>query len=514
MDKEAASEGQLLLKAEGIVKDFPGVRAVDHVDFDLRPGEVHMLIGENGAGKSTLIKIFVGAHQSDEGQLFLDGKEVRFSNTREAYTAGVAAVFQEFNLIPVLNVAQNIFLGREPRNGANPLVNQEEMHAEARELLESLHLEIDTYVPVESLGVAQQQMVEIAKALSMNANVLIMDEPTSSLTKQESEQLFRQIELLKARGVGIIYISHRLEESFQLGDRVTVLRDGQKVGIWDMREVDLPFLISAMVGREIDRLFPRDFVESGDTALRVQDLSRAGRLHNIDLTVRYGEIVGLAGLVGSGRSDLVRAIFGADPVDEGTIELAGETYELGRMSPTSAVRIGMAMLPESRQQDGLAVRLPLSDNVVMASLRRLFPNHFISGARQAKVTKSYVDRLGIACRSLQQTTASLSGGTQQKVVVAKWLCSESKVLLFDEPTRGIDVGSKAEIHELMNDLVKDGAAILMVSSELSEMLAMSDRIYVMREGRIVAEVNREEATQKNLLAHMMGVGDGNGNEHE
>lgn len=507
-------ESQPILKAEDMVKDFPGVRAVDYVDFDLRPGEVHMLIGENGAGKSTLIKIFVGAHQPEEGRLFLDGKHVRLASTRDAYTAGIAAVFQEFNLIPVLNVAQNIFLGREPRNGASPVVNEEEMHARAGELLESLHINLDTRAPVESLGVAQQQMVEIAKALSMNARVLILDEPSAALTDQEIEQLYHQIELLKARDVGIIYISHRLEEAFQLGDRVTVMRDGQKVGTWSMSEVDMPFLIKAMVGREIDRFFPREFGQPGDIALKVQNLSRAGLLHNINLTVRYGEIVGLAGLVGSGRTDLVRSIFGADPVDEGTIELAGETYDLRHMSPTKAVKMQVAMLPESRKEDGLAVKLPLADNVVLASLGRLFPRFFISGRKQTSIAQSYVEKLRIACRSVQQSTNSLSGGTQQKVVVSKWLCSESKVLLFDEPTRGIDVGSKAEIHELMNDLVKDGAAILMVSSELPEMLAMSDRIYVMRQGRIVAEMGREEATQETLLAHMMGVRDESGNERE
>lgn len=501
-------ESQGLLAAEGVVKDFPGVRAVDHVDFDLRPGEVHILLGENGAGKSTLIKMFVGAHQPDEGRLFLEGKPVHLHSTRSAYTAGIAAVFQEFNLIPVLNVAQNIFLGRESRGAGSPFVDERAMHAEARQLLGSLHLDIDTYTPIESLGVAQQQMVEIAKALSMNARVLILDEPTAALTEQEIEQLFQQIDRLKARGVGIIYISHRLEEALRLGDRVTVMRDGKKVGTWEMAEVDLPFLITAMVGREVNRLFPRDFGEPGGVALQVRTLNRAGALHDINLTVHYGEIVGLAGLVGSGRTELVRAIFGADPVDAGTIELAAESHELRHMNPTKAVKLGMAMLPESRKEDGLALGLPLSENVVLASLRRLFPALFVSGRKQAAVAQTYVDRLRIACRSVQQVTGSLSGGTQQKVVVAKWLCSQSRVLLFDEPTRGIDVGSKSEIHELMNELVKDGAAILMVSSELPEMLAMSDRIYVMREGRIVAEMSRAEATQEKLLAHMMGIGNG------
>lgn len=505
-------QGQLLLRAEGIVKDFPGVRAVDHVDFDLRPGEVHLLIGENGAGKSTLIKIFVGVHAADAGRFFFHDQPVAWSSTQDAYMSGIAAVFQEFNLIPVLNVAQNIFLGRSPLKANSPFVDEEEMHAEAKKLLASLNLDIDTTLPVEALGVAQQQMVEIAKALSMDARVLILDEPSAALTEQESEQLFAQIEQLKARGVGIIYISHRLEEAFQLGDRVTVLRDGQKVGTWPISEVDMPFLIEAMVGREIGRMFPREFGERGETALQVKELNQMGRLHDINLSVRYGEIVGLVGLVGSGRTELVRAIFGADSVDTGSLTLNNKNYDLRSMTPPKAVQLGIGMLPESRKEDGLALRLPLSDNIVLASLDRLFPNWIISGRKQREVAQTYVEKLRIACRSVQQLAASLSGGTQQKVVVSKWLASEAKVLLFDEPTRGIDVGSKAEIHALMNELVKDGAAILMVSSELPETLAMSDRIYVMYEGRIVAELSREEATQEKLLTHMMGVE--NGNQHE
>jgi len=484
------------------------------VDFDLRAGEVHMLIGENGAGKSTLIKTFLGVFPPDRGHLYLNGNELYLSNTREAYTIGIAAVFQEFNLIPVLDAAKNIFLAREPRKTGTPIINEDMLYAQANELIKTLSLDIDIKTPVENLGVAQQQMVEIAKALSMDARVLILDEPTSSLTRQEIDQLFHQIDQLKSRGVGVIYISHRLEEVFQLGDRVTVLRDGQKVGTWDVSEIDMNSLISAMVGREINNLFPRDFGEPGDVMLRVENLSRANILRDINLTVRSGEIVGLVGLVGSGRTELVRAIFGADNVEEGTIELLGQVCHVRKMNPTKAVDKGMAMLPEERNKDGLALRLPLSNNIVMASLKRLFPKHFISNKKQAEVAEEYVEKLDIDCRTIDQIASSLSGGTQQKVVLSKWLASNAKVLLFDEPTRGIDVGSKVEIHGLMNELAKEGAAILMVSSELPEMLAMSDRIYVMREGRIIAELSREEATQERLLALMMGVDNAKGNKSE
>jgi ribose transport system ATP-binding protein len=504
-------ENQLLLEAEGIVKIFPGVRAVDHVDFDLKHGEVHVLIGENGAGKSTLVKTFLGVHEPDEGIVRLDGEQIRLSSTRAAYLAGIAAVFQEFNLIPVLNVAQNIYLGREPRKPNSPFVDEEKMHADAREYLDLLNLDVDTHVRIEDLGVAQQQMVEIARALSMNAKVLILDEPTASLTQQEIKQLFHQIEGLKARGVGIIYISHRLEEVFELGDRVTVLRDGQKIGTWDIADVDMNSLITAMVGREIDRMYSRNYREPGDVILSVECLSRTGLLRDINLTVRAGEIVGLAGLIGSGRTDLVRTIFGADRADDGCIEILGEPCHIKSMNPTRIVNRGVAMLPESRKEDGLALALPLGDNVVMASLKRLFPNMIISNKKQTQVAETYVEELRIDCRSVQQLASSLSGGTQQKVVVSKWLASESRLLLFDEPTRGIDVGSKAEIHALMNDLVKEGAGILMVSSELPELLGMSDRIYVMRQGEIVAELSRREANQEKILAHMMGVDDTNGN---
>ncbi len=499
---------QLLLQAEDVVKDFPGVRAVDHVDFELRAGEVHMLIGENGAGKSTLIKVFVGAHRPDEGRLLLRDKPVHFDGTRAAYLAGISAVFQDFNLIPVLNVAQNIFLGREPRRPNSPFVDEARMHADARALLTSLSLDIDTHAIVESLGVAQKQMIEIARALSMAASVLIMDEPTAALTTQEIEQLFKQIALLKSRGVGIIYISHRLEEVFSLGDRVTIMRDGRKVGTWDVGEVTLPFLINQMVAREIGQMFPRDFREPGDIALRVSHLRRGAALQDVSLTARYGEIVGLAGLVGAGRTEVVRAIFGADPVDAGKLEVDGKEVSLKGMSPEKAIGLGIAMLPESRKEHGLALRMSISDNIVMSSLKILFRRFLISGKKQQHIATSFVEQLRIACRSVQQLANSLSGGTQQKVVVSKWLCSSSKILLFDEPTRGIDVGSKAEIHQLMNDLVKKGAAVVMVSSELPEMMAMSDRIYVMRLGRIVGELSRTEATQEKLLGAMMGVGDG------
>ncbi len=335
--------------------------------------------------------------------------------------------------------------------------------------------------------------------------VIIFDEPTAALTRQEIEQLFIQIERLKSHGVGIIYISHRLEEIFQLGDRVTVLRDGCQMGTWKLTDVDMDFLIKSMVGRDVHQLFPREFGEPKEIILKVSNLSRGKSLRNINLTVRAGEIVGIAGLVGAGRTELMRAIFGADPIYEGEIEVLGRCIDSRRQSPSKAVNMGIGMLPESRKEDGLAISMTLSENIVMSSLKKLFPKYTISSKKQVNLAEKYVKKLNINCRSVEQITSSLSGGTQQKVVIGKWLASGANLLLFDEPTRGIDVGSKAEIHSLMNELVKTGNGILMVSSELPELISMSDRIYVMREGQFVAEVSRDEANQELILAYMMGV---------
>ena len=493
-----------VLQLEGISKQFPGVKALDDVSFALRRGEVHMLVGENGAGKSTLIKILAGAHRHDTGRIVINGQPAEIQNPAQALALGVSVIYQEFNLVPFLSVAQNIFLGREPRHGKIPgLIDHARMNAESQALLDSLGVDIDPRSTVHYLGVAQQQMVEVAKALSVKARIVVMDEPTSALTTREIEQLFAAIRRLTSRGVSVIYISHRLEEVFQIGDRVTVLRDGKWITTLTIRDATMEGIIQAMVGRTIDRMFPRDFLaEKGEVALAARNVHREGVLHDINLTVRRGEIVGLAGLVGAGRTELARVIFGADPHDTGEVTIFGRSV---RGSPAGCVAIGVGFLPEDRKREGLALILPLRENVVMASLRRLFPSGILRRAKEREVVTDFVRSLDIATPSINRMTKFLSGGTQQKVVLAKWLCTQSRFLIFDEPTRGIDVGAKAEIHHLMNELVKQGAAILMISSDLPEVLNMSDRIYVMHKGRIAKEFSREEATQEAILRHAMGV---------
>jgi len=496
---------KLLLQATGITKTFPGVLALDKVDFDLYPGEVHVLLGENGAGKSTLMKVLAGAYQPDAGTIALNGQETRILNPRQARKLGIGIIYQEFNLVPYMNVAQNIFQGRFPHRWGL-LLDQNKMHAESRKLLDSLNMGIDTRAKAVNLGVAQQQMVEVAKALSVKSKILIMDEPTATLTDREIGQLFAAIGRLKERRIGIIYISHRLQEVHQIGDRVTVLRDGKFIGTHPVNQVTVDQLIAMMVGRTITHMFPRDYQPRAAEALRVEEVSSGTRLRGASLRVCSGEIVGLAGLVGAGRTELARAVFGADPYDSGRVYVFGQQVKAA--SPEKMVRLGMGLLPEDRKNHGLTMILSVSENIVLASLKRLFPRHFVDLAREREVVATYIRDLRIATPSPKRLVQFLSGGTQQKVVLAKWLCTHSKIFIFDEPTRGIDVGAKAEIHSFMNELVKQGAAVLMISSDLPEILGMSDRVYVMRHGQIVAEADREKATQEWIVAYAMGHGGG------
>ncbi len=489
-----------VLQAKRITKTFPGVLALDSVDFDLFPGEVHVLLGENGAGKSTLMKVLAGAYQPDSGAIRLNGQQVRVANPRQAQRLGVGIIYQEFNLVPYMSVAQNIFLGRFPHRWG--LLDQATMRAESRKLLDGLNIDIDPRTKVVTLGVAQQQMVEVAKALSVQSKILIMDEPTAALTDREIEQLFVTIRRLKQQGIGIIYISHRLQEVHQIGDRVTVLRDGKFIGTRQVNRVTVDELIAMMVGRTITHMFPRDYQRRGPEALRVEGLVSGSRLRGVSLTVHSGEIVGLAGLVGAGRTELARAVFGADPYDAGRVYVFGKQVKAA--TPDKMVKLGMGLLPEDRKAHGLAMILSLSENLVLASLQRLFPRRIVDARKERDVVAQYIDDLRIATPSPRRLVQFLSGGTQQKVVLAKWLCTHSKIFVFDEPTRGIDVGAKAEIHGFMNELVKQGAAVLMISSDLPEILGMSDRTYVMRQGRVVAEVPREKATQEQIVASAMG----------
>lgn len=491
----------VLLQAQGITKKFPGVVALDGVDFDLRAGEVHILLGENGAGKSTLVKILSGAYAPDEGDVVIDGQRVESFDPRIAEQLGVSIIYQEFNLVPYLNVAENIFLARFPKR--HGLIDHKRMHADAAALLSSLNMNVDTHSLIVELSTPQQQMVEVAKALSIRSRILIMDEPTSSLSARETEQLFATIHKLTSQGIGIIYISHRLQELHEVGDRVTVLRDGRFIGCKAVDEVSVDELVGMMVGHSVDEMFERDHQVQGTECLRVENLSSGKRLRNISIKLHHGEIVGLAGLVGSGRTELARAIFGVDKYDSGTIILFGK--EMRDFHAADMVDLGVSLIPEDRKSQGLALILPVAENVVVSSLDRLFPKLFVSKSKEKEIAMQYVDKLRIATPSTSRLAQFLSGGNQQKVVLAKWLCTKAKIFIFDEPTRGIDVGAKAEIHGFMNELVREGAAVMMISSELPEIIGMSDRVYVMREGKIVAELPHAEATQERIIHFAMGA---------
>ncbi len=637
-----------------IDKSFPGVHALKEVDFTLKNGEVHILLGENGAGKSTLIKILAGVYQADSGELSIDGNPTVVPDARTGRDLGISVIYQELNLVPDLSVAKNIFLGREPiLPGILRRVDWAKVESESREVMKQLDVNIDIQAPVRSLSVADQQMVEIARALSFDCKILVMDEPTSSLSGHEIDELFKAVNRLREHGVGIIYISHRLEEVHEIGDRITVLRDGGYMGTWEVKDVELDFLITQMVGRTLDEKFPWTPREKGGVALRVRDLSRAGVFDDINFDLHYGEIVGLAGLVGAGRTEVARAVMGADPVDKGTVEMTRSTKEkeelqrlphysiwtalvdialfslalpvftvifqgiydpltlnmnsppplfsvtwfyewiiggplynipndprpnmaalalgavrqagiwfmvrqyswrtmwldLGawyafalfamviaslftqnfilewvmvsggvvmtlvrfiqiltherKWTPVVAIRQGLGLLPEDRKTEGLTQVLSVAINTTSANLRRLVKRWFLSLVLEKDLVDEHIDQLKIMTPTQDTLIRFLSGGNQQKVVLAKWLFRKANVLIFDEPTRGIDVGAKFEVHTQMLELVREGAAVLMISSELPEILGMSDRVLVMREGRLTADIPREEATQENILRYAM-----------
>ncbi|MDE2749468.1 MAG: sugar ABC transporter ATP-binding protein [Chloroflexota bacterium] len=494
----------VLLELSGIDKVFPGVRALKDAQFDVRRGEVHALIGENGAGKSTLIKIVSGVYQPDSGEIRLAGAPVEFSNPREAHSAGIATIYQELGLYPELSVAENIFMGHAPtrKRLGFETIDWEQMEAGAEALLADLNIHnLDVGAKVGALNVGNRQRVEIAKALSLNAQILIMDEPTAALTESDVEQLFSIVRLLRERGVSIIYISHRLNEVFELADRVTVLRDGEYIGTHNVADTSEAELISMMVGRRIENLFPKQAAQIGEVVLDVRNLNRPPLTRDVSFTVRAGEIVGLAGLVGSGRSETAQVIFGVLPAEAGEIRLNGEAVKITR--PSEAVDYGIGYVPEDRGHQGLIREMTIRENTSMAVLESVSNYSFVNRAKERTLANRAIQQLSIRATGPDQTANKLSGGNQQKVVVSKWLASNPKLLIMDEPTRGIDVGAKAEIHRLMSRLAaEDGLAILMISSELPEILAMSDRILVMREGRLVGEFSREEATQE-IIAHAM-----------
>ncbi|MBK8314526.1 MAG: sugar ABC transporter ATP-binding protein [Acidobacteria bacterium] len=493
-------ENNLALQMRAIRKTFPGVVALNNVDFDLRRGEVHILLGENGAGKSTLMKILSGAYQKDSGKILLNNREIEIKNPRHSCELGIGIIYQELNLVPHLSAAENIFLGREP--AALGLIDKKRMNQSAQRLLAGLGMDFDPQRLVRELSIAEQQMVEIAKAISLDARILIMDEPTSALTEREIKELFTRIRLLKSDGVSIIYISHRMEELFEIGDRVTVLRDGGWIGTHNIAEVTKPELIRMMVNRELTQQFPKIKAPRGREVLRVEGLSRNDALTRISFSLYEGEILGISGLLGSGRTELARAIFGLDKIDAGSIQVKGRLQKI--TSPRQAINLGFGFLTEDRKTQGLVLPLSVQENICLPSVERFSRFGVVSNSEEAEAAGRFLKDLRIKATGLGQRVIYLSGGNQQKVVLSKWLCSNGNILIFDEPTRGIDVGSKAEIYQLMNQLTAAGTAILMISSDLPEILGMSDRILVMHQGRINGEFSAAEATQEQILHCALG----------
>ncbi|MBV9542917.1 MAG: sugar ABC transporter ATP-binding protein [Chloroflexi bacterium] len=491
----------VLVRMEGIEKSFPGVRALDSAQFELRAGEVHALCGENGAGKSTLMKVLAGVYPKDAGRIVFKGREVEIPSPKAAQDLGISMIHQELNLMRHLTVAQNIFIGREPRSRPRFLLDERRMNAQTAELFERLHIRLDPRARVEHLTVAMQQMVEIARALSLNSDVLIMDEPTATLTDDEINHLFGIIRRLRTHGVGVVHISHRLEELKQISDRVTVMRDGRYVSTVSTAEVPIDRIISLMVGRTIYEATPElPDQPRQETALEVRHLKRGTAIRDVSFSVKKGEIVGMAGLVGAGRTEVARAIFGADPIDSGEVFVKGKKATI--RSPKDAVRYGLGYLSEDRKRYGLALGLDVEANTVLGALERFVAVlGWVRARRTRQVAERQVRSLAIKTPSLQQRVRNLSGGNQQKVVVAKWLTADSDVLFFDEPTRGIDVGAKSEIYRLLNDLAKEGKSIVMISSELPEILRMSHRVLVMCEGRLTGELSAGEATQEAIMQY-------------
>jgi ABC-type sugar transport system ATPase subunit len=490
-----------LLEMRDIVKSYPGVLALDKVSIDLKPGEVHCLVGENGAGKSTLMKVLSGAITKDSGKIFINNDKVEINSTSESQAYGINIIYQDFKLVPELTVAENIFLGREIKNLF--FLNDKEMNIKAAETLSQLGEEIDVALPVNRLSTAERQMVEIAKAIVGNVKILAMDEPTSPLTDKEIKKLFEVIKRLKAKDVGVIYISHRLEEIFEVGDRVTVLRDGKLVYSSEIKEVDKNQLIKLMVGRELANEYPRNKAEKENEILRVENLSSdkpacpVVRINDITFSLQRGEVLGIAGLVGAGRSELVRAIFGADKITSGKIFI--DDTEVKVNSPSEAIDSGIALLTEDRNLLGLFMNMSIRENISVSSLSKMMNGLFINQKKEISSVQKQFDQLKVKAPSIETSVEALSGGNRQKVVLARWLETNSNILIFDEPTAGIDVGVKFEIYKLINKLAEEGKGIIVISSELPELIGISDQIIVMCEGKITGTLSHEEATQEKIL---------------
>ncbi len=481
----------------GISKAFPGVQALDDVEFELCAGEVHVLLGENGAGKSTLMKVLTGIHSLDSGEIMLDGKPIDVPGLLAAQRLGVSMVLQEFNLIPQLSVAENLILINRPEGPLFGPVRWRSLQTEARQILDRLGIQLSPSARVADLSVAEKQMLEIAKALSLDARIIVMDEPTAALSDTEVERLFNLIRELKTRGLAVVYISHRFEEIFAIGDRVTVLRDGKKVAVHDLARISREQLIHEMVGRELKDFYPKQATPRGQVALEVQNLSAGKKLKDISFKLYYGEILGIAGLMGAGRTELAKAIFGVLGLEGGRILREGRPIKL--KNPRQAMKAGIAFLTEDRKDEGLILPMSLAQNVTITHLREVLTAGLISPRKETTRAKEFVERLRIVPGDVRRQAATLSGGNQQKLIFAKWLGIEPKILILDEPTRGIDVGAKVEIHELMNRFVAEGGCVLMISSELPELIGMCDRVLVLHDGELAGELDREEFSQEKIL---------------
>ncbi|SDO48350.1 ribose transport system ATP-binding protein [Paenibacillus sp. yr247] len=493
----------VLLRMAGISKEFPGVKALEDVNFTVRAGEVHVLMGENGAGKSTLLKILSGAYQCTSGKIWVKGGEVTGLNPIKAGKLGIFTIYQELNLLPNLTVTENVFLGKMPlANRFLGTVRFREMVLKTKRILEDLGIHVSPDAKVQDLPLADRQMIEIAKALLADPDILVMDEPTSSLSKQEVERLFSVIRNLKSKGKGIIFISHRIEELWKIGDRITILRGGRVVLENALQNVDENMLIKAMVGKEIKERFPGNSSEKGQEVLYVRNLSRQGKLHDITFSLKKGEILGIAGLVGAGRTELVRAIYGADPIDSGEIYLNGKKTRIRH--PSEAIHHGIALIPEDRKGQGLLLGMGIKENITLPILKYISSIGVVDKTKEKRLAEEFKTRLQIKTPDVHFKTINLSGGNQQKVVLAKWLCARAKVFIFDEPTRGIDVGAKAEVYDCIIELAKQGASVIMISSELPEIMGMSDRILVMHQGKVTAIIEKDEADSEKVLSFMMG----------
>ncbi|HIV68163.1 MAG TPA: sugar ABC transporter ATP-binding protein [Candidatus Butyricicoccus stercorigallinarum] len=494
---------EYVVELRNCTKTFPGVRALDKMQLAVKPGEILGLIGENGAGKSTLIKVLTGVHKPDEGEIYVNGEKKSFRNPNESAAAGIACVYQELNIEKLLSITDNIFINKWIK-GKNGLLDYKTMHKKAKEVMASLGQDVDPEKPAGSFGMGVQQMIEIAKAVLIDAKMIIMDEPTSSLGEKEVAQLMTTCRELRDRGIGIVFVSHKLEELFELCDRVTVIRDGQYIDTRDIKDWNNDSLIAAMVGRTLDNLFPKEFGKKGDVALKVEGLEEGGVLFGVDFEAYNGQILGFAGLVGAGRTETMRAIFGADPIDGGKVYIHGKEVRI--KNPRQAIKEGIAFLTEDRKGQGLVLAQTIRTNLILANMKGFQSGMFLNEHKIEEKGEENIRSLRIKTPSIDEIVGQLSGGNQQKVVIGKWVNTDADIFIFDEPTRGIDVGAKIEVYNVMNRLVKEGKCVIMVSSEMPEILGMSDRVVVMRGGRVMATVDRDSKhfNQESLMKAAWG----------